>query len=425
MAGAWHELIERIHRAPHLAIVVVTGGGASAIADLLSVPGGSRTLLEAVVPYSEAALTDWLGKRPEHFCVAETALAMAAMAFQRGCRLITGAGSQQPGDSPARSPGEFESSAATGIALPHSLIGVSCTASLASDRPKKGDHRCHVAAHSASGTSAYSLVMQKGSRDRSAEEQLVGHLILTALARAAGLTDVPSLELMPGETVVEEHVTAPPLLVELLAGIRGIVWSLPDVGPEHELAESSTKPLPCALHSSLHAAIPIPLSPPAGVLCGAFHPLHYGHEELRKVAESIVGGPVYYELSIRNVDKPPLDFFTVDRRRAQFTETPLALTAAPTFAEKSQVLPGVVFVVGVDTAERIVAPRYYKSGGMEDALRQIRDAGCRFLVAGRAAAGRFITLDDLSIPAEYADLFTAIAPAEFREDISSTELRQP
>jgi len=423
MPGTWHDLIERIHQAPHLAVVVVTGGGASAIAELLSIPGGSRTLLEAVVPYSETALTDWLGRRPEHFCVEETALAMAAMAFQRGCRLIAGDRSEQPDRSGLRSSGEFASSAATGAALPGSMIGVSCTASLASDRPKKGEHRCHVATQSVSGTSAYSLVMQKGSRDRCAEEQLVGHLILNALARAAGLTDLPCLEVMPGEIVVEEHVIAAPLLVELLNGIRGIVWSLPDVAPEHEPAGPATNFSHFAPHSSLHAAIPIPLSPPAGVLCGAFHPLHSGHEELRKVAERIVGGPVYYELSIRNVDKPPLDFLTVDRRRAQFTETPLALTTAPTFAEKAQVLPGVVFVVGADTAERIVAPRYYGSAGMERALQMIRNAGCRFLVAGRAVEGRFITLDDLPIPPEYADLFTAIAPDDFREDMSSTGLR--
>src|SRR5579872_6443081 len=81
--GAWNSLIGRIHDAPQRAVIVVTGGGASAVSELLAVPGGSRTLLEAVVPYSAAALTDWLRRRPEHFCVEETALAMAAMAYER------------------------------------------------------------------------------------------------------------------------------------------------------------------------------------------------------------------------------------------------------------------------------------------------------------------------------------------------------
>src|SRR4029077_7721678 len=136
------------------------------------------------------------------------------------------------------------------------------------------------------------------------------------------------------------------LLVDLLEGERGLVWSLPG--------------------SSLHSAIPVPLSPPAGLLCGAFHPLHFGHRQMREVAARRRGGPVYYEMSIRNVDKPPLDFLSIERRRAHSTNFPLAWTAAPTFAEKAAALPGTVFVMGVDTAERIVNPRYY--GGSDAAL---------------------------------------------------------
>jgi hypothetical protein len=414
MAHSWHELIERIHQAPQRAVVVVTGGGASAIANLLSIPGGSKTLLEAVVPYTEAALTDWLGRRPEHFCVEETALAMAAMAFQRACRLARDTQpeltDQKRGQANFHAPIDF-------------AVGVSCTASLVSDRPKKGEHRCYVAVHSASGTSAYSLVMEKGVRDRAGEEQLVGHLILQALAHSAGLADLPNLELQGGESVAQQHVAATPLLAELLEGRRGVVWSLPDASAGHQPPHGAVPHQ--ARQTSLHATIPIPLSAPAGVLCGAFDPLHHGHERLRAVAEKIVQGPVYYELSIRNVDKPPLDSLTVARRCAQFQNIPLALTSAPTFAEKALVLPGVVFVVGVDTAERIIAPRYYRGSEMESALRQIRDAGCRFLVAGRSVRDCFVTLSDLPISAEFDQLFTAVPPDQFREDISSTELRKP
>lgn len=416
MTDYWHALIERIHAAPAQAVIAVTGGGASAISGLLSVPGGSRTLLEAIVPYSAAALIDWLGRRPDHFCVEETALAMAAVAHERAGRLVTT-------PSPA-------------------TVGVACTASLISDRPKKGDHRCHVAAQTATRSAAWSLVLEKGARDRNAEEQLVGHLILRALACAAGIVDLPPLDLRPGEAVIEHRADADPLLVELLAGKRGVVWSLPDfadVQKSDERKETSEKrdasslpthePPSSILHphrSPLHPSIPFPLSPPTGLLCGAFHPLHFGHQELRRVAERKLGGPVYYEMSIRNVDKPPLDFLSIERRRAQFTDHPLALTAAPTFAEKAVVLPGVMFVVGVDTAERIVEPRYYGGSDVEmrAALATIRDAGCRFLVAGRKAGERFETLADIALPAEFANLFAALPADEFRADVSSTELRR-
>ncbi len=423
MTDPAYRLIERIHAAPQQAVIVVTGGGASAISKLLAVPGGSRTLLEAVVPYSEAALAEWLGgRRPEQFCVEETALAMAAVAFQRARHLQ--AVGQSASSTDARLAADSHSRA----------MGVACTASLVSDRPKKGDHRCHVATQTKDATTAWSLVLEKGARDREGEERLVGDLILLALARAAGVDDLAPIDLRPGETTVASYAEGEPPLVELLEGKRGVIWSLPDAEAGRHVrnpARGSDAPLPSGTESAafpfaLHASLPFPHSPPTGLVCGAFHPLHFGHCQLREVAERLLGGPVYYEISIRNVDKPPLDFLSTERRRAQFIDVPLALTAAPTFAEKSVVLPGVTFVVGADTAERIVQPRYYgdREAARDDALRQIREAGCQFLVAGRQTGDRFLTLADVAVPREFADLFTAIPAGTFRADVSSTELRR-
>jgi nicotinamide mononucleotide (NMN) deamidase PncC len=388
--SARRTLIERIHHAPQQCVIVVTGGGASAISNLLSVPGGSRTVLEAVVPYSAAALADWLRREPEHYCSEETALAMAAVAFERAAQLAA-----------QSSLGEGE----------RSCVGISCTAALVSDRPKRGDHRCFVSVQTAGSTATYSLTLDKGARDRSAEEALVARLILHALAETAGIADVPPLELLPGEAVHTHSARADARLVELLRRRQGVVWSCPD-GSLHE----SEGLAPSAL----------PFPPPRGILCGSFNPLHQWHTALRAAAERILGGPVYYEMSIRNVDKPPLDFLTIDRRRAQFTEQPLALTASPTFAAKADSLPGVTFVVGVDTAERIVQPKYYHDSeeATRAALNHLRDRGCRFLVAGRKNDGRFATLAGASLPAEFAGLFRELPETEFRVDISSTELRR-
>jgi hypothetical protein len=193
------------------------------------------------------------------------------------------------------------------------------------------------------------------------------------------------------------------LLVELARGLRGVVWA----APQQELQAD------CASH-------------PRALICGAFDPLHAGHQRLRDVAACRLEYEAGYELSIRNVDKPPLDYLTIARRRAQFAKDYLALTSAPTILAKSQALPGTTFVVGLDTAERVIAPRYYggNSAQMLAALQEIRARGCRFLVAGRIISNRFLTLDDLPIPAGCADLFESIPESEFRVDISSTELRR-
>jgi len=83
-------------------------------------------------------------------------------------------------------------------------------------------------------------------------------------------------------------------------------------------------------------------------------------------------------------------------------------------------------VIGADTAERLIAPKYY--GGdearMHAALEEIASSGARFLVAGRIdAAGRLRTLGDISVPRRYADLFTVIPEHHFRHDASSSEIR--
>src|SRR5262245_59202876 len=111
--SAVHELIGKIHTAGRQIVVAITGGGSRAIAELLEVPGGSRTLLEAVVPYSSEALVQFLGGKPEQFCSARTARGMAMAGFQRGSGLVAGSPDATPSPSPpaplpSRERGELE-----------------------------------------------------------------------------------------------------------------------------------------------------------------------------------------------------------------------------------------------------------------------------------------------------------------------------
>jgi len=54
--------------------------------------------------------------------------------------------------------------------------------------------------------------------------------------------------------------------------------------------------------------------------------------------------------------------------------------------ECKPLMPGATFVLGHDTAVRILMPKYYGGErGMFAAFNQIRAAGCSFIVAGRAA----------------------------------------
>src|SRR2546430_747105 len=258
MEAALQGIVEGIHASGRRCVLAIMGGGSGAIAALLRVPGGSRVLLEAIVPYERGALVELLGREPEQACSAETAVAMARRALARGRRRS---------DEPR-------------------LVGVGVTASLGSDRPKGGDHRCHIA----------------------------------------------------------------------------------------------------------------------------------------------VAGAVAFELAVLNADKPPLRAAEVRHRLAQFAwRQTVELTRAATFREKAHLLPGVTFVVGADTAERIVQPRYYgdRTGDMLAALDEIARHGCRFLVAGRTDdQGRFVTLASIVLPARFAGPLEQNPKERFRRDVSSSGLRQ-
>lgn len=371
MANDCEPLVEAIHATAWRMVLALSGGGSRALAELLEVPGASRTLLHAAVPYSRAAILDWLGGRPDQFCAAETARAMAMVAFGRARRLA------EPED-------EY-------------LAGVGCTAGLATDRPRQGEHRAHVAIQTDAETACWSLQLAKGRRSRREEEEVVAALLLNCLGelcRAAPRLSLPLGDDEPAECV---RTTARPAWRELLLGLR-------DVARENGAAEA-----------------------PAVVLSGAFHPLHAGHLRMAEVAGQLAGGPVHFEMPILNPDKPPLDYCEIESRLAQFApDQPVLLTRAATFEEKSALFHGVTFAVGVDTLRRIASPAYYcdDSATRLAALGRIVERGCRFLVFGRDMGTGFVRLGDLDLPGCLRAICREVPADVFREDISSTALRR-
>jgi nicotinic acid mononucleotide adenylyltransferase len=367
--------ITAIHAVPQQLVFEFAGAGAQALAWLHAVGGSAKTVLEATDRYATASLITTIGFEPLQFTTLEVARALALKAYLRAVELT-------PPDTP--------------------VMGVGCTATIATSRPKQGDHRCCVVLYDAQGVAAYSLMLMKGARTRREEEDLVSLLVLGAIADRCQVKGMPPLILRATE-LLQEQLETHDLPTRLLAGD----FNLLTITPQGVQRPGQTLP-------------------DVTLLSGSFNPLHEGHRRLAEVAAQKSKQPLYFELPLINADKAPLQQEEALRRAAQFeTFAPVVLTCAPLFSQKAKLFPQATFVVGADTAIRLVSPRFYGNdlAQVEAALEVVRRAGCRFLVAGRQQEDTFLTLRDVQLPPGYRDLFQELPPQEFRLDISSTAIR--
>ncbi|XP_050223715.1 uncharacterized protein LOC126673561 [Mercurialis annua] len=381
MAEAWiRGLVEAIHSTPTQAVLYLSGGASQAIGYLVSVPGASNTVLESVVPYSRMSMIQLLGKIPSNFVSQQTSEDLALVAYNRALQLST------PG-SP--------------------VLGVGFTGSLASTQPKRGDHRFHLSTRTSDRLWVSTVTLSKGMRTREQEDALSSQLLLKAVADAckAQATFVSHLTESDASNECENQFTEDQELEQLLNG------------------EICVKVYPFL------SAIPTSSEERKIILSGSFNPLHEGHLKLMEAAISICGdGYPCFELSAINADKPPLSVSQIKDRVRQFEEVgkTVIISNQPFFYKKAELFPRSSFVIGVDTAARLINPKYYDGdyGKMIEVLLGCQKTGCTFLVGGRYIDGVFKVLEDFDIPEMLKDMFIPIPPEKFRVDISSTEMRK-
>jgi len=165
---------------------------------------------------------------------------------------------------------------------------------------------------------------------------------------------------------------------------------------------------------------------PLLIFPGAFNPLHKGHRKMAAIASMRFKQQVQYEIAVLNVDKRPLTMEEAEARITQFNSNEVVwLTRAATFLEKAHLFSGATFIVGADTAIRFFDQNYYRDEiARDNATAQLIEKQCRFLIFGRLLGRNFETAESLPIPEIARQLFISVPMSEFREDISSTELRR-
>lgn len=370
--------ITHLHHSPHMLVYNFSGAGIQSLAWLHSIAGSSRTVLEAVDRYSRLSFVEAIGAEPDKFVSAEAAEALANHALARAKQLLE---------------------------TPKPVMGLACTAAIISDKPKRGDHHAYVSLADHVGMSTYYLKLTKGARTRAEEEVLVSQLVIWAIAQSYGLT---AFALPLGDD--ELRLTETPA-----KGFR-------------DLLEDKLPILACDSLGKLEGYQEL-----VGkvLLSGSFNPVHEGHLALAKTVAQHVGQEVIFEIPLINAAKAPLSLPEAMRRTRQFIgKAPIVLSKAPLFHQKALLFPQSRFIVGADTALRLIQQRFYEDDfdKMMRSFEVIRAQGCSFIVAGRLVTQKegqkFITLNDIAIPVGLKDLFASLDEKDFRKDISSTTIRQ-
>jgi nicotinamide mononucleotide (NMN) deamidase PncC len=402
MAGTDRDLtplIEQIHANPTKIVMYITGGGVHAPTWLLSVPGASRTVLDVRIPYSHESLADLVKPvlpRDTDIGVirstsTEMAMAMANAAFREAASLS-----------------EFGAP----------VLGVGMTCALATDRDRRGEDKAIICTKDSHGQMTVTRVgFEKGQLSRLEQDMVSSSVAINAVAEACGIqasdtTDDAShrieREFVSQMNTSDESETRRRSIRSLLSGnARTVEFS------------GACVFLDAPRRNRLY-------------LPGSFNPLHDGHKGMLVAASKHDPGKLgaAFELSVENADKGLLDEEEIARRVAQFiaADLPVVLTRAPLFTTKSDLFPESTFVVGYDTAIRLVQERYY--GSEAEMVRQFAtlvQRGCSFLVAGRfdATTGTYLSMKDMHVPDVLGamGMFAGMEEAAFRNDISSTELR--
>jgi hypothetical protein len=392
------------------------------------------------VPYSTKAAEELLKKTPTKFVSPETAIDLAKSAYQRALFLHFQMSVEKSSDSSIIS--KFVESATK-------VVGVGCTAAIVTDRERKGFNHAYVGIYTNEGYKTYELNMEKGARDREGEEIMVSLLILRAIIETSLNTAQEEVRNARNEFIqytdsLFKNGEKIESTINVSHGNKALTSVFfQDDSQKYALYYVSNPTDPNSKKLEMGDDVSVLFNRPQNtnkdfvrlIYSGSYNPIHVGHYSLLKTAIGIIRdkfgkecAPIF-DLGILNADKNKLDEETVRSRLGNFNqdiETAVLLTRAPLFIEKAKLFPGSYFLIGADTAKRLVDKKYYNNSETDlvQALLTFNALGSVFLVAGRKVEDKFITLRDITIPNGFQHMFHEIPEEEFRIDISSTEIRQ-
>lgn len=349
-----------------LLYVATTGAGLSFQYNLWKKPGCSKYLVGFFTPYAKTELQSFLGfNLEESFVSKEIAMDLAMAAYIKAVTFKVK--ENNPGNP----------------------IGIGITAAVATNRLPRGEQRAFICLITKDISIIKEVLLNKelGEEYRKVHDQIIANEAESILISGIDL-DNKYVDIT--NEVLERFYKYPTFFIN---------------------SRSST---------SLGTALYLPAS---------LNPIHDGHREMIKKAEeklSTTFGKVFgkYLISTSSPHKGDLTLqeilFKVGMLRAETNFREFEFTKEePLFLDKARKRPGSCFIIGADTMERFLDPKW--GPDPSEMLNELKELNITFLVMGRVIDNVFKTVDDINVPEMYRDLFISL---QGRIDVSSTEIRQ-
>lgn len=308
------QIVKQIQDSKIKMVIALTGGGSETIPMLLRGGGSSSCLIEAIVPYDQAALTRFLKKTPQKYCSEQTACMMASAALDIATK-----------NDPSFNPNDPNEPTLIGV-------GMTCSLKKAGER-KDREHWVHIAICSLIHTECYSFILNNAAPLISSDKELSVRL--------------------------RQENEASELLLRIIVNNKSDL--------EKYIKRTKTE---CYSNNSVYiddiTDNKIKIKHEA-IYPGSFDPMHLSHREIIKAASELTNKKVTAEISLSNVDKPRTDLISARNRinsiraaimnfdtyQPEQLDVFCVLTEAPLFKDKIKLFKNATFIIGYDTYNRL------------------------------------------------------------------------